>query len=415
MYIKVIVISSLALFCFFSQAVVAQTTSIVTTSTKSTATQTSIGSQLSSDIIQRYQPTINAIAGNGWDHANSVVLHGMQKIYEKNNDPALLNYIRAYVDDYVNADGSVKGMYAALDGMHPGVLCLFMYRQTGDKKYWLAATHMRNYLLGTATQAAAIPRTAEGGYWHKNLEKYRDVMTVDGIYMAYPFLLHYGLLAEDKEAIDTALFQTLLVSEKSFNFDKGLPYHAWDANKKRSWANPATGQSTQFWSRASGWYAMALVDMLEILPATDPRHPHLNRYFNSLTQGLVRWQDHKSGMWYQVLDKVEQPGNYPEMAGTGMAVYALAKGARLGLLSEEADTAAQRAWQAMQTYIQPYKDGGLHVQSVAPGMGCQDNYEAYVAIRPVSIPSAEGKQHTHGYMSVLLAASEMEFGNTAPK
>src|SRR5690606_25372406 len=100
----------------------------------------------------------------------------------------------------------------------------------------------------------------------KNDEKYQDVISVDGAYMAYPFLLRYGLMAKDAHAIDVSLQQTLMVSEKSFNHEIGLPYHAWDYNKKKSWANKITGQSTQFWSRASGWYAMALVDMLEVLP-----------------------------------------------------------------------------------------------------------------------------------------------------
>lgn len=374
----------------------------------SAASALTVGEQLSENIIRRYQPTINAVANNGWDHANSIILHGMEKIYIKNKNPEYLDYIRAYVDNYVAEDGSISGQRAQLDAMHPGVLCLFMYETTNDKKYLIAAKSMRDYLLGTEKQAPAIPKSSDGAYWHKNNEKYREVSSVDGTYMSYPFLLRYGLLVNDSHAIDTALSQTLLVSKLSLNDSNGLPYHAFDSSKTRSWANPTTGQSTQFWSRAVGWYSMTLVDMLEVLPKNNPRYEKLMSYYQGLVAGILTVQNAEDGLWYQVLDKVNEKDNYPEMAGSGMIVYSLAKGSRLGFLDEKAKKAASKAWRGMQKYIVPYQDGGLQVVSVAPGMGAQDNYAAYVAIRPTTIPSSHGKQHTHGYMSVLLASSEME-------
>lgn len=367
-----------------------------------------LGQALSENIRHRYLPTINTMSESGWDHANSTVLHGMEKLYLKDGDPAKLNYIRAYVDEFVDEKGQIKDLRDNLDGIHPGILLLFLYEHTGENKYWLAAAAMRNHLLGDGTRPGAIPQTPEGGYWHKNLEKYRGVMTVDGLYMAYPFLLRYGLLARDPQAVDVALQQTLMVSEKSFNPEAGLPYHAWDYTKTKSWVNPLTGQSSQFWSRASGWYAMALVDMLEALPREDARYPLLMDYFKALAAGLIHWQEPHSGMWFQVLDKAGEADNHPEMAGTGMIVYALAKGHRLGFLPASAENAAKRGWAGMQTNIGRYTDGGIQVNSVAPGMGCQDSYQDYVAIRPVSIPRPQGKQHSHGYVALLMAASEME-------
>lgn len=367
-----------------------------------------IGDKLTNDIIRRHQPTINNMTGHGWDHSNSVILHGMEKNYVKTKNSKHLAYIKSFVDNHVNEDGTINGLINTLDGMHPGVLCLFFYQETGEQKYLRAAATMRNHILGDGSSKPAIPQTPDGGYWHKNEEKYRDVMSVDGAYMTYPFLLRYGLMAKDEHAIDVALQQTLMVSEKSFNREIGLPYHAWDYNKNKSWANKITGQSTQFWSRASGWYAMALVDMLEALPKEHKNYPRLLTYYTELAQGLMRWQDKKTGLWFHVVDKADSEGNYPEMAGSGMMTYALAKGARLGLLDKEAMLSAEKSWAGMQNFIVPYKDGGLQVQSVAPGMSCQDDYAGYVAIRPVSVPSDEPKQHAHGYMAVLLAASEME-------
>ena len=43
----------------------------------------SIGDQFAQAIIQRYQPTINTLSNHGWDHSNSIILHGFEKLYKK--------------------------------------------------------------------------------------------------------------------------------------------------------------------------------------------------------------------------------------------------------------------------------------------------------------------------------------------
>src|SRR4051812_27388399 len=115
-------------------------------------------------MISRYQPTINAMTSKGWEYSNSIILHGMEKIYEQNPDVNYLNYIQAYIDTYVNGSGTVTGLGQSLDKIHPGILCLFLYEKTGLLKYKTAATNIRNYLI---TGAPAYPKTANGGYLHK--------------------------------------------------------------------------------------------------------------------------------------------------------------------------------------------------------------------------------------------------------
>ncbi|MFT3734714.1 MAG: glycoside hydrolase family 88 protein [Rhodocyclaceae bacterium] len=357
-------------------------------------------------LIQRYQPDIDAMTGKGWDHCNSGILSGMSKIYSRRDKPAYLDYIARFVDRYVAADGSVSHLSDTLDETHPGLLCLFMFEQTGQARYRTAARIMRDHFLGTPDHPSPFRKTKDGGYWHKNMEKYRNVMSVDGIYMAYPFLTRYAALFGDAEALDTVVQQILMISERSFNITNGLPYHAWHAEKSFAWANPITGTSPHFWSRASGWYAMGLVDVLEDLPADHAGRATLAFLFRSLAEGVRRHQ-HADGMWYHVLDRVNEAGNYPESSATGMLVYALQKGVRIGLLPQDFADCAQRGWQALQTYIATYSDGGPQVCSVAPAMGVQQDYAAYVAIRPVNVPCAQGVQHPHGYIGALMAAAEM--------
>src|SRR5690606_12473704 len=108
---------------------------------------------------------------------------------------------------------------------------------------------------------------------------------VDGIYMAHPFLVMYVKMFNDKEYFDVAAFQTLLIANRSFNISSNLPYHAWDFSKKQSWSHPITGTSSQVWSRSVGWYAMALVDILENFPASHKDYNNLLNLFQQLASG----------------------------------------------------------------------------------------------------------------------------------
>ena len=364
-----------------------------------------VGEAFSDAIIQRYQPTIDAVTHHGWDHSNSVVLHGMEKVYKNTGKKAYVTYIKRYADTFINADGSITGLLTTLDGINPGVNCLFLYEETGDKKYLKAAQNMRDYLLG---EKSPFNKTPDGAYWHKNNSKYTNVSSVDGLYMVQPFLTRYGVIANDAQAIDTAVEQILLVSERSFNIKFNLPFHAWNYDKTKPWANPITGTSSQFWSRASGWYAMALVDVLAVLPKEHPGYSKIVYLYKNLAKGLKAVQNPANGYWYQVLDAAGKKDNYPEASSTGMIVYALQKGVDLKILDKSYSSVAQKGWQALQANITTYKDGGPQINSVAPGMGSQNSYEDYVAIRPISIPAPEGKQHMHGYMAILMAASVME-------
>lgn len=372
------------------------------------ATDARLGESVSNAIIQRYTPTIDVMTHHGWDHSNSAILHGIEKIYNKTHNKAYLDYIKAYVDTFVHADGSISGLELTLDGIQPGVLCLFLFEQTGEQKYKIAAKVMRDHLLGTDIKPSPFGKTPEGGIWHKTDEKYKNVMSVDGLYMAYPFLVHYAKVFNDKQAFDVAAQQILMVSEHSFNIKTNLPYHAWSYDHQRPWANPTTGTASQFWSRSVGWYAMALVDVLEYFPKDHPAYNTILLTFQSLAQGVKAAQNPKDGLWCQVADACGKPGNYSEVSGSGMIVYALQKGINLQLIDPSFHSVALSGWKGLQKNVTQFEDGGPQINSVAPPMSSQVDYAAYVAIRPVSVPAKSGSHHAHGYIATLMASSVME-------
>src|ERR1700722_18567728 len=179
--------------------------------------------QFSNAIVSRYQPNINKMTSKGWEYSNTIILAGMEKVYNQvktaSTQTSYYNYIKAYVDAFVNADGTIpqsKIMSSlGLDGSHPGLMCLFLYQQTGQSKYQLAAKHIRDTLM---LDSIGYPRTPEGGFWHRNdAVNFKNVELLDGIYMAQPFLARYGYVFKDTVATDTAVDQTIIMYNHNYS------------------------------------------------------------------------------------------------------------------------------------------------------------------------------------------------------
>jgi len=182
-------------------------------------------------------------------------------------------------------------------------------------------------------------------------------MWLDGIYMAAPFYAAMGrYLIRPQTAYDEVAKQIQLIDEHTYDAKTGLNYHGWDAAKVQPWANPATGCSSNFWGRAEGWYAMALVDVLDYFPTNHPARPQIIAAFQKTCAGIVKWQDPQTGLWWQVMDQGDRKGNYLEATASAMFVYALAKGVNHGYLARADAVAAEKGYDGIVTNL--IKDDG---------------------------------------------------------
>ncbi len=204
---------------------------------------------------------------------------------------------------------------------------------------WLTVTNPDNPRLfyGCAKlmeQFKDQPRTFDGGFWHK--QRYTNQMWLDGIYMAAPFYAAMGRYSVNPALVDDDVAKQIrLIDEHAYDAKSGLNYHGWDAAKIQPWANPQTGCSSNFWGRAEGWYAMALVDVLDYFPTNHPARPQIISTLQKLSAGVLKFQDTQTGLWWQVLDQGSRKGNYREATASAMFVYALAKGVNHGYLSRD--------------------------------------------------------------------------------
>jgi unsaturated rhamnogalacturonyl hydrolase len=333
---------------------------------------------------------------NGWEYNTGIVLFGMTKTYERTKDARYLAYIRTWVDAYVDEQGRLgwdQTRTHNLDYIQPAMLVLFLYEQTGAEKYKIAARAVREAF-------DKIPRNADGGFWHKGI--YPNEMWIDGIYMGEPFLVRYGRLFGDAAFCnDTAVAQATLVARHALDPKTGLLFHAWDQDRDAAWADPKTGVSSILWSRGMGWYVMAMVDLLEILPKDQPGYPKLLALLKENARGLKATQDPKSGLWFQVMDQGDRAGNWIETSSGGMFIYALRKAVRLGLIDREYQAVAERAWKGLPAFIEEDAAGRPVFTGAVQGMGVQNDFAGYVAVPRL-------RNSTHGLMAIQLAASQME-------
>jgi len=336
-----------------------------------------------------------------WAYEEGVLLDGMAAQWHATADGDDFRYIKAAVDKYVADDGTIKGYKAdghTLDDIEMGRAVLLVYRVTQQPKYYKAAKFLHD-------QLAAQPRTASGGYWHKQI--YPNQMWLDGAYMAEPFRAAYAATFQEPADFDDIAKQLLLMDAKMRDPKTGLMRHGLDESKQMPWADKTTGLSPEVWARAMGWYAMALVDVLDWFPLDHPQRPALIAALNRTMAAAVKYQDSTTGLWWQVMDKGGKPGNYTEASASSMFVYALAKGVRMGYLPQSYEANARHGWEGIQkAFVSTGPDGLMVLNGTVKvgGLGGtpyrSGTFDYYVGEKTIA-------NDAKGIGAFLLAGSEM--------
>lgn len=320
----------------------------------------------------------------GWDYVTGTVLRGFEELWRETGDSVYFDYIRSTVDDAVRSDGTIAEYNFEdynIDEIKEGSLVLFLYKEIGEDKYRKAAELLRS-------QLADHPRTSDGGFWHK--ERYPWQMWLDGLYMGTPFYAGYGVVFDDPAALDDAVRQLVLMENHARDENTGLLYHGWNETKEQDWADPVTGCSPSFWGRAIGWYAMALVDVLDFLPSEHGDRDSVIAILQRLASAVADYQDDATGTWWQVVDKGGEENNYRECSVSCMLVYTLLKGIRKGYLDPDCFETAEKGFEGiLQEFVVEKADGTLDLiqtcRTAGLGNGRDGTYNYYVNETDMSI------------------------------
>ncbi|MGW0208711.1 glycoside hydrolase family 88 protein [Streptomyces sp. NPDC003233] len=316
--------------------------------------------------MARYTP-VNI---GGWSYPVGLYLYGQYLVYRRTHDPRLLSYIKAYVDRFVRSDGTIGQSFNSLDSMQAGRLLVILHHETGQDRYRKAAQRIRDRLN-------SYPRTSDGGFWHADTSSRAHQLWADGAYMVNPFLVEYGREFGDSAYTNDEAARQLSVYGNHLQAANGLLRHAYDESRSASWADPATGLAPEHWCRAVGWYAMALVDVLDAIPADQPRRPQLIQILGKLATALEKYQDPASGRWFQVMDKGSRPDNWTETSCSSMLTYALSRAVQQGYLDPHFNAVARRGHQGVLARLSVGADGRTNLADISVGTNVGD-YAYYV-------------------------------------
>jgi rhamnogalacturonyl hydrolase YesR len=323
--------------------------------------------------IERY-PCADSIHWPGFPNHFSwqagYIMFAMEKLWNATHDSAYFNYIRKYVDDQVDENGIVADFHNdALDNFLPGYAILFMYEQTHAEKYSIAATAIRHGFDN-------YPRTSDGLFWHAGWAKHQA--WVDGVFMGQIFLARYGAVVGDSTyAFDEVAKQITLIAGHCQK-ENGLLLHGWDDSKSASWADKTTGLAPEVWSEGLGWYAVLMADVFDYFPKNHPEYQKLVEIHRRLCQGLKNAQDTKTGMWCQVVDKCNEPGNWNETSGTGMYMYLLQKSIEKGYIDKtEFSPVVEKAYHGIIKKAVVNQKGFIDLLDCS-SIGIQNSYTDYI-------------------------------------
>ena len=235
---------------------------------------------------------------SSWNYIDGCMIKAVLELYHIKKDPEYLKFADEFIDYFVREDGSVQSydpLEYNLDNVNAGKTLFDLYELTGKEKYRKAIDTVYSQLKGQ-------PRTSEGNFWHKKI--YPNQVWLDGLYMAQPFYMQYELTYNDGKNCRDSYEQFVNVYRNMRDLRNGLYYHAYDASREAFWCDKVTGLSDNFWLRALGWYAMALIDTVEIMPdSLAPERDELSRIYRELIDSMLPYQDEKTGMWYQVVNR----------------------------------------------------------------------------------------------------------------
>ncbi|MBQ9766193.1 MAG: glycoside hydrolase family 88 protein [Lachnospiraceae bacterium] len=318
-----------------------------------------------------------------------VFLSGVYQTYELCKDERYFDYMKKWVDTYVDENGAVscyqKGQ---LDDIQPGILLFPLLERTGDERYKKALDELLPVVKN-------FPRNEVGGFWHK--EWYPNQMWLDGLYMGGPICTLYAKAFDKPEYMEIPIEQAKLMCEHTKDPVTGLWFHAWDATREAVWADKETGLAPEFWGRSIGWVPVALLNELDSIPETNPGYNEIVKMTKELIEAICKFQS-EDGRWYQVVNKGGVEGNWLENSCSCLYTAAICKAVRKGILDAKYLEQAKKGYEGVIRSLE-WEGEDLLIGNICVGTGV-GNYQ-YYCDRPTST------NDLHGVGAFLIMCTEV--------
>jgi len=269
-----------------------------------------------------------------WSYYNGVVFEGLEYLYEATGDEVYKNYVMEYLSSMITSSGGwakcngsskESAGYSSTHGADcykTASLLLDAYAMSGDKRYLTIAETLYADLDNAAKTYSLS--NAGNNFRHTWASDPNPDLWLDGLYMILPFRAEYAKYTKDTEELDLIVDRLQWVSDNMYDADSGLFYHA---------ADNATKNSGTFWLRSMGWYAAAMVDVMDSMSGENLAA--MKAQLKKMVDGIAIWQNEGNGMWKNDMNvnSTLSPNPY-ETSGTALIAYAVMKAVNKGWLDD---------------------------------------------------------------------------------
>lgn len=259
----------------------------------------------------------NAI--QSWQEAS--LLLGINEYLKHNNDDKLKNQVDFYVNSQLNQDGAWKVIPKEIDTVILGY-ALLKLEGFDYKKYKQCFETLLNLIKELKGEDGTIA-------YRKHNPDYRYVDTIGFI---SPFLVRYGLLFNDEEAIQLGVNQIREFNKYGMLQNQFIPCHTYKIK-----SHLPVGLFG--WGRGLGWYAIGLIDAWNELPENHPNKDELSQMVINFGQMALKFQN-EDGSWnWLILNKQSQK----DSSTTATLAWFFANASSIDVIAEQSLNAKEKA------------------------------------------------------------------------
>ena len=274
-----------------------------------------------------------------WSYYNGVVFEGIEYLYEVTGEQQYKNYVMEYMSSLIASNGTwatctnnsskeCAGYNAnhGADCYKTASLLLDAYEMSKDDPTANADRYLKiakTLYADLDTAASKYSLSACGNNFNHTWPTAQDIpLWLDGLYMILPFRAEYAKYTGNTAELNLIVDRLQWVSDNMYNSSKKLFYHAADS----------TSNSGTYWLRSIGWYAAAIVDVMDSMEGQNLET--MKTQLKKLVDGMKACQNASNGMWLNNMDAAKSSTNPYETSGTSLVCYAVMKAVNNGWLDE---------------------------------------------------------------------------------
>ncbi len=259
-----------------------------------------------------------------WQEAALVL--GLTEEYKSSKSETTKVILTNYYDGKIDATGNWKNPPTEIDGVILGYALLSLPWMDAAKNK-PAFDYLYQLILSLKGEDGTIA-------YKKHSKNFRYVDTIGFI---CPFLVKYGVIYNNEEAIDLAVHQIAEFNKYALLNDTFIPCHTYNIQSKLP-------VGLFGWGRGLGWYAIGLIDSWNAMPEHHPFKKQLQDNVVQFAKMAVHFQQ-KNGGWHWLI--TNSSSRFDSSTAATLAWF-LTNAASLPELQNEAKNSAQNALQFLQ-------------------------------------------------------------------